>query len=165
MGGGGGKSKPKKQESTVDPMLEYLKQMSKQQKVVVKDVDAAQKEALLESQRQSALASAQQSELGAQQTLSQARIMQQARDISAKEQQQKAYKTMGESAIGEGFDINQARQEQLANLSGKGSIPATSNIPFYGINTKKNEQPASVPQKSTNLFALPEYQTIKFGGI
>ena len=159
------KSKRKPSGPAADPMMEYMSQMLAQQAAQAEEARKAQKQAFLESQKQSAGVAAQQGEMVAKQMLSQTGAMQQARDISAKEQQQKAYKTMGESAIGEGFDINQARQEQLANLSGKGSIPATSNIPFYGMNTGKTEQPASVPKKSTNLFALPEYQTIKFGAI
>jgi len=157
--GGGSKKQPQ------DQMNKYMSKMQADQAKQFQAAREAQKQAFLESQKQSAGVAAQQGEMAAQQMLQQTGAMQQARDISAKEQQQKAYKTMGESAIGEGFDINQARQEQLANLSGTGSIPSTSNIPFYGMDTGKTEQSAIVPKKSANLFALPEYQTIKFGGM
>jgi hypothetical protein len=161
MGGGGGKPKPKKQKPEVDPMLEYLKQMSKQQTVVVKDVDTAQKEALLESQRQSALASAQQGEIGARQTLSQAGIMQQARDLASQQKQQQAYGAMGESAVGEGFDINQAKQQQMANISGTGTMPSSAKLPFYGYD---QNQDSGATGKYANIFNLPKTQGIKFGG-
>ena len=162
MGGGGGrKPKPKKQESTVDPMLEYLKQMSKQQTVVAKDVDTAQKEALLESQRQSALASAQQGEIGARQTLSQAGIMQQARDLASQQKQQQAYGAMGESAVGAGFDINQAKQQQMANIGGTGTMPSSAKLPFYGYD---QNQDSGATGKSANIFNLPKTQGITFGG-
>lgn len=162
MGGGGGrKPKQKKQESTVDPMLEYLKQMSKQQTVVVKDVDTAQKEALLESQRQSALASAQQGELGARQTLSQAGIMQQARDLASQQKQQQAYGAMGESAVGAGFDINQAKQQQMANIGGTGAMPSSAKLPFYGYD---QNQDSGATGKYANIFNLPKTQGITFGG-
>jgi hypothetical protein len=161
MGGGGGKPKPKKQEPEVDPMLEYLKKMSKQQTVVVKDVDTAQKEALLESQRQSALASAQQGEIGARQTLSQAGIMQQARDLASQQKQQQAYGAMGESAVGAGFDINQAKQQQMANIGGTGTIPSGAKIPFYGYD---QNQDSGATGKYANIFNLPKTQGITFGG-
>lgn len=160
MGGGGGQPKIVKQESEPDPMLQYLKQMQKQQKVVVKDVDAAQREALLESQRQSAIASARQGEMGAQQMLSQAGAMQQAKDIAAQQAQQQAAAVAGSSAIGGGFDIGKAQQEQAANLAGMGAIPA-SKLPFYGMSDASSAAPAA---RSANIFNLPKSSGLTFGG-
>lgn len=152
-------------DSSNNKMADYMSEMGKTQAKQFQLARKAQREAFLESQRQSAQLSAQQGELAAKQMLAQTGAMQQARDISAKEAQQKAYGSMGQSAIGEGFDINQAKQEQLANLSGTGAIPTTSSSTFYGIDTAKTAQPAIAPKKPANVFALPEYQTIKFGGM
>ena len=162
-GGGGGRGKDGKQK--YDPMMAYLSDMQAQQAAQAEASRQAQQQAILESQQQSAAIAAQQGELGAQQMLAQTGAMQQARDISAKEAQQKAYGSLGQSAIGEGFDINQARQEQLANLSGTGLMPTTSSTPFYSMDVAKTNQPAISPKKPANVFALPEYQSIKFGGM
>jgi hypothetical protein len=166
MGGRGrGKPKPKKQESTVDPMMAYMaKMLNNPQTGQIAQAEAARKaqeKALIETQKQSALASAQQGELGAQQTLSQAGIMQQARDIAAQQKQQKAYGAIGESAVGEGFDINQAKQQQMANIGGTGAMPSSAKLPFYGYN---QNQDSGATGKYANIFNLPKTQGITFGG-
>ena len=161
-GGGGGKPKPKKQESTYDPMMAYMAQMQAQQAAQADAARKAQEEALIETQKQSALSSAQQGELGAQQTLSQAGIMQQARDISAKEAQQRNLSAIGESAVGAGFDINKAKQEQMANIAGTGSIPTSVRLPFYGMDTANTG--AGATGKTANVFNLPKKTDLTFGG-
>jgi hypothetical protein len=160
-GGGGGKPKPKKEESTYDPMMAYMAQMQSQQAAQAEAARKAQEAALIETQKQSALASAQQGELGAQQTLSQAGIMQQARDIAAKESQKRSLSAIGESAVGEGFDINQAKQQQMANIGGTGTMPSSAKLPFYGYN---QNQDSGATGKYANIFNLPKTQGITFGG-
>lgn len=160
MGGGGGGSKPKKQESGPDPMMGYLAQMQSAQAAQAEAARKAQQEAILESQRQSALASARQGEMAAQQTLSQAGAMQQAKDIAAQQAQKQASTAAGESAIGGGFDVSKARQEQAANLAGTGAIPFTK-LPFYGMGDTSTTTPAT---RSANIFNLPKSTGLTFGG-
>jgi hypothetical protein len=114
-GGGGGKIDP-----TTGMMMEYMSQMQAQQAAQAEAARKAQEEAFIESQKQSALSAARQGELGAQQILSQAGSMQQARDLAAQQKQQQAYGAMGESAVGAGFDVNQAKQQQMANTRAEG---------------------------------------------
>jgi len=149
--------------STYDPMMEFMAQMQAQQAAQAEAARKAQREAMVESQKQSAASVAQQGELGAKQLLSQAGAMQQARDIAAKEQQQREYGAMGESAVGGGFDINQAKQQQLANVAGTGNIPSASasKLPFYGFD---QNQDSGTTGKYANIFNLPKTQGITFGG-
>lgn len=170
MGGGGG-SKPKKQQAPgPDPMMALLAQMQSQQAAQAKSVSDAQKQALLESQRQSAIQAAQQGqsgaqegEMGARQMLSQASIMQKAKDIAALQSQQQAAAAAGASAIGGGFDISKAREEQAANLAGTGSIPVTTRLPFYGMTDTANSG-AGATGRYANIFNLPKASGIQFGG-
>lgn len=146
-----------------DPMMAFMSQMQSNQAAQAEAARQAQQQALLEAQQQSAFAQAKQGEMGAQQFLSQTGAMQQAKDIAAQQAQQQAYGTAGTSAIGGGFDIGKAHQEQTANLAGTGNIPTTSNLPFYGMDTANTG--AGATGKPVNVFALPKYETIKFGGI
>lgn len=157
-GGGGGKIDP-----TTGMMMEYMSQMQAQQAAQAEAARQAQEEAFIESQKQSAAAAAQQGELGAKQLLAQTGAMQQARDIAAKEAQQQAYGSMGKSAVGEGFDINQAKQQQLSNVAGTGNIPSTSasKLPFYGFD---QNQDSGATGKYANIFNLPKTQGLTFGG-
>ena len=155
LGIGAGKQK-------YDPMMAYLSDMQAQQAAQAESSRQAQQQALLEAQQQSALASARQGEMAAQQTLSQAGAMQQAKDIAAQQAQQQAYSSAGAAAVGEGFDITKARQEQAANIAGTGSIPS-SKLPFYGMETPSST--AMPSSKPVNVFALPKYENIKFGGV
>jgi hypothetical protein len=142
-GGGGG--------STYDPMMEYMSQMQSNQAAQAEAARKAQEEAFIEAQKQSALAQARQGEMGAQQFLSQAGAMQQA--VAA-----------GESAIGSGYDISKARQEQLANLAGTGTMPTSAKLPFYGMADTTNAG-AGATGRSANIFNLPKTSDIKFGGM
>jgi hypothetical protein len=164
MGGRGGKSKPQqKSQDTAkqDPIIPFMAQMQTQQAAQARAAQEAQRQALIESQKQSASSAAQQGQLGAQQSLAQAGIMQQARDIAAKEAQQKAYGSMGQSAVGEGFDINQAKQQQAANIAGTGSVPTSAKLPFYGYN---QNQDSGATGKYANMFNLPKMSGLTFGG-
>jgi hypothetical protein len=145
-----------------DPMLAYMSQMQAQQQAQAESARQAQQQAFLEAQKQSAMASERQGETGAQQFLSQAGAMQQAKDISAQQAQQKAYQTAGTSAIGGGFDIGKAQQEQAANLAGMGAIPTGAALPFYGMSDSTTTTPAT---RSANIFNLPKTSNIKFGGV
>jgi hypothetical protein len=159
MGGGGG-IKPPKQEKGPDPMIAYMAKMQTAQESQAAAARQAQQQAFLESQKQSAMASERQGEIGAQQFLSQAEAMQQAKDIASQQAQQQAAATAGASAIGGGFDIGKAQQEQAANLSGMGAIPA-SKLPFYGMSDASAMTPVA---RSANMFNLPKSSGITFGG-
>jgi len=98
--------------------------------------------------------------MAAQQTLSQAGAMQQAKDIAAQQAQQQASTAAGESAIGGGFDVSKARQEQMANLAGTGAIPSTK-LPFYGMGDTSTMTPDT---RSANIFNLPKSTGLTFGG-
>ena len=152
--------KSKRKPPAADPMMEYMSQMQAQQAAQADTARKAQQEAFLEAQKQSAMASERQGEIGAQQFLSQAEAMQQAKDIAAQQAQQQAAATAGASAIGGGFDIGKAQQEQAANLSGMGAIPA-SRLPFYVMSDASAMTPVA---RSANMFNLPKSSGITFGG-
>lgn len=160
-GGGGGRGKDGKQK--YDPMMAYLSDMQAQQAAQAESARQAQQQALLEAQQQSAMASARQGEMGAQQFLSQAGAMQQAKDIAAQQAQQQAYGAAGTSAIGGGFDIAKAREEQAANLAGTGTIPTSARLPFYGMTDTANTE-AGATGRSANIFNLPKTSGLTFGG-
>lgn len=141
-------------------MIAYMAQMQKSQESQAAAARQAQQQAFLESQKQSAMASERQGEIGAQQFLSQAEAMQKAKDIAAQQAQQQAAATAGASAIGGGFDIGKTQQEQAANLSGMGAIPA-SKLPFYGMSDASSMAPVA---RSANMFNLPKSSGLTFGG-
>jgi hypothetical protein len=141
-------------------MMAYMAQMQSAQAAQAEAARKAQEEAILETQRQSALASARQGEMAAQQTLSQAGAMQQAKDIAAQQAQKQASTAAGESAIGGGFDVSKARQEQMANLAGTGAIPS-AKLPFYGMGDASTMTPTA---RSANVFNLPKSSGLTFGG-
>jgi hypothetical protein len=153
-GGAGGKQK-------YDPMMAYLSDMQAQQAAQAEAARQAQQQALLEAQQQSAMASARQGEMGAQQFLSQAGAMQQAKDIAALQAQQQSASAAGQAAVGGGFDIAKAREEQAANLAGTGTIPTGAALPFYGMD--EAAKPASAI-RSANVFNLPKTTGLTFGG-
>lgn len=165
-GGGGGKKKKGGGSggggAAPDPMMQYLSQMQSAQAAQAEASRRAQEEAMLEAQRRSAEASARQGEMGAQQFLSQAGSMQQARDIAALQGQQQAAAAAGQSAVGGGFDIAKAREEQAANLSGTGAIPTTSRLPFYGMDTANAD--VGTTGRLANIFNLPKATGLTFGG-
>jgi hypothetical protein len=152
-GGGGG--------SDYDPMMAFMSQMQSDQAAQAEAARKAQEEALTAAQQQSALASARQGEMAAQQSLSQAGAMQQAKDISALQAQQQSAAAAGQAAVGGGFDIAKAREEQAANLAGMGAIPTGAALPFYGM----GETPTAPNVRSANIFNLPKTTDIKFGGV
>ena len=154
--GGGGAGKQK-----YDPMMAYLSDMQAQQAAQAEAARQAQQQALLEAQQQSALASARQGEMAAQQSLSQAGAMQQAKDITALQAQQQSAAAAGQAAVGGGFDIAKAREEQAANLAGTGNIPTGAALPFYGMD--ETSKPASAI-RAANLFNLPKTSDLRFGG-
>lgn len=157
-GGGGGKGGG----SSYDPMMAFMSQMQSDQAAQAEAARLAQQEALTEAQKQSALSSARQGEMAAQQTLSQAGAMQQAKDIAALQAQQQAATAAGASALGGAYDIGKAQQEQAANLAGMGAIPSGAALPFYGMGDATAMTPAA---RSANLFNLPKTTDIKFGGV
>lgn len=148
--------------SSGDPMLKYMKQMQKQQDKQAALAMESQRQALLDAQRQSASSSALQGQMAAQQMLSQAGAMQQAKDIAALQAQQQASSAAGQAAIGGGYDIAKAQQEQAANLAGTGTIPTGATLPFYGMSDTITTTPTTI--RSANLFNLPKTSDLKFGG-
>lgn len=153
-GGGGG--------GTYDPMMAFMAQMQANQAAQSKAAQEAQKKALSQSQQQSAMASARQGEAGAQQFLSQAGGMQQAKDIAALQAQQQSQQAAGASAVGGGYDIAKAQQEQAANLAGVGAIPSSTRLPFYGMDMQNDGVGAT--GRATNVFNLPKPTGVTFGG-
>lgn len=143
-GGGGGSDSGGSQ---YDPaMMMYFSNMQSQQAAQARAAEEAQRQALSESQEQAAIAATKQAEVDSLQQLSQAEGMQQAKDISALQQQKKSYGSAGQSAIGDGYDINKAKQEQLYNISQSDSIKKPSTM------------------KTANIFNMPRSSDIKFGG-
>lgn len=155
-GGGGGKIDP-----TTAMMIQYMSQMQAQQAAQAEAARQAQQQALLEAQQQSAAAQAKQGEMGAQQFLSQAGGMQQAKDIAALQAQQAAQQAAGASAVGGGYDISKAQQEQAANLAGIGTMPTGAKLPFYGMGDTTTGE---VTTKYANVFNLPKTGGLTFGG-
>ena len=139
-----------------------MKQMQKQQDAQAALAMESQRQALLDAQRQSASSSALQGQMAAQQMLSQAGAMQQAKDIAALQAQQQASSAAGQAAIGGGYDIAKAQQEQAANLAGTGTIPTGATLPFYGMSDTATATPSAI--RSANLFNLPKTSDLKFGG-
>jgi hypothetical protein len=137
-----------------------MSQMQSDQAAQAEAARLAQQQALIEAQQQSASAQAKQGEMGARQMLSQAGAMQQAKDIAAQQAQQQASATAGQAAIGGGFDIAKAQQEQAANLAGTGAISSTK-LPFYGMGDTSTTTPAT---RSANIFNLPKSSGLTFGG-
>lgn len=162
--GASAKKKPSGSDSKkepADPMMRYMKNMQKQQEKQAAAAMESQRQALIEAQRQSAVSSARQGEMGAQQFLSQAGAMQQAKDIAALQAQQQSAAAAGQAAVGGGFDIAKAREEQSANLAGTGTIPTGAALPFYGMD--EAAKPSSAI-RSANFFNLPKTTGLTFGG-
>jgi hypothetical protein len=150
-GGGGGAD-----QSQYDPaMMMYFSQMQSQQAAQAEATRKAQEDALAEARKQSASTTAQQAEQSAQQQISQDAATQKAKELEEQKAQQNIYAATGQSAIGGGFDINKARQEQLANIA------SGINLPFYNESSNTG---ASGTGRPANVFNLPKTTGIKFGG-
>lgn len=155
------KSKRKKSGPSEDPMMAFMSKMQADQAAQAEAARQAQQQALIEAQKQSALSAARQGEMGAQQMLSQSGSMQQAKDIAALQAQKQAASAAGTAAIGGGYDVGKAQQEQAANLAGTGTIPTGAALPFYGMD--EASKPASAIRPA-NLFNLPKATGLTFGG-
>lgn len=152
-GGGGGSDSGGSQ---YDPaMMMYFSQMQSQQAAQAEVARKAQEDALTEAQKQSASMTAQQAETSAQQQISQDAATQKAKELEEQKQQQAAYTAAGQAAIGGGFDVNRARQEQLANLA------SGINLPFYNESANTG---AGGTGRTANVFNLPKTTGITFGG-
>ena len=158
-GGGGGSAS--EMSSQYDPaMMMYFSQIQAQQAQQAEQARKAQEEALAQAQQQTALSTAKQGETAAQQSLLGAGAMVQAKDIAAQEQQQKESAAAGTSAIGPGYDITKARQEQIANLTSQGITPGS--LPFYGYDSANTGVGGT--GRPVNVFNLPKTTGITFGG-
>jgi hypothetical protein len=150
-GGGGGTSK-----SQYDPaMMMYFSQMQTQQAAQAEATRKAQEEALDEAKKQSASTTSQLAEQAAQQQISQDEATRKAKELEEQKAQQNIYANAGQSAIGGNFDINKARQDQLANIA------SGINLPFYNESSNTG---ASGTGRPANVFNLPKTTGIKFGG-
>ncbi len=158
---GGQDGSPSNMSSQYDPaMMMYFIQMQNQQAQQAEQARKAQEEALTQAQQQTALSTAKQGETAAQQSLFGAGAMVQAKDIEAQEQQQKESAAAGTSAIGQGYDITKARQEQIANLTSQGITPGS--LPFYGYDSANTGVGGT--GRPVNVFNLPKTTGITFGG-
>ena len=154
--GGGSSGGSGTSSSQYDPaMMMYFSQMQSQQAAQAEAARKAQEDALAEARKQSASMTAQQAEQAAQQQISQDATTQKAKELEEQRQQQAAYTAAGQSAIGGGFDVNMARQEQLANLA------SGINLPFYNESANTG---AGGTGRAANVFNLPKTTGIIFGG-
>lgn len=143
-------------QSQYDPaMMMYFSQMQTQQAAQAEAARKAQEEALAEAKKQSASITSQLAEQASQQQISQDETTRKAKELEEQKAQQNVYANIGQSAIGGGFDINKARQEQLANIA------LGSNLPFYNESSNTG---ASGTGRPANVFNLPKTTGIKFGG-
>jgi hypothetical protein len=147
-----------------DPIIEYLKQMQKQQDKQAADAAAAQKQALINSQVASGQQAKIQGQQAAMQDLATQGSMQSIRDSNALAAMQQAQSTAGQQATGGGFDINTNQQDALSNLYGAKSIlPMTQSNMQYGVPNLANQGVGGMTQK-TNTFSLPKSSDLQFGG-
>lgn len=154
--GGGGDGAGEADQSKYDPaMMMYFSQMQTQQAAQAEATRKAQEDALAEARKQSASTTEQIAEQSAQQQISQDETTRKAKELEEQKAQQNIYAATGQSAIGGGFDINKARQEQLANIA------SGINLPFYNESSNTG---ASGTGRAANVFNLPKTTGIKFGG-
>lgn len=167
---GGRKSSPPPPPPKPDPMIGLMKQMQIQQNEQAKAAAEAQKQALIKQQEVAGEQAQQMGEQSAQQQISQFGSMQAIRDANALAAAKEAQAASAQSATGGGFDIGRSREEALGNLGAIGGmIPQTpSNITSYAANpalaTMPNQKAMYQGQKQANIFTLPSYSDIKFGG-
>ena len=159
MGGRKKSSPPPKPKP--DPMIELMKDMQKQQAEQAKSAAEAQRQALIQQQVIAGEQSQQMGEEAAQRQLSQFGSMQAIRDANALAAARQAQTFAGQQATGGGFDINRAREESLANLGASvagGMLP--SRTPMTALPSTTTPQGA----RRANIFTLPSYSDIQFGG-
>lgn len=155
--GGGSSSGSGTSSSQYDPaMMMYFSNMQSQQAAQAEAARKAQEDALTESQKQSASMTAQQAESSAQQQISQEEATRKAKELEDQRTQQTGYLAAANAAIGAGYDVNRARQEQLANLA------SGINLPAYGYESANTG--AGGTGRAANVFNLPKTTGIKFGG-
>lgn len=167
MGGKKKKSKPAGPPKP-DPMIELMKQMQDQQREQAKSAAEAQRQALIQQQNVAGEQSQQMGEQAAQRQLSQFGAMQAIRDANALAAARQAQTFAGQQATGGGLDIGRAREESLANLGVArtampaiaAGIPAAIRMPATALPSTTTPQAA----RQANLFTLPSYSDIQFGG-
>ena len=157
LGGGSSGGSAATSSSQYDPaMMMYFSQMQSQQAAQAEAARKAQEDALTEAQKQSASMTAQQAEASAQQQISQEEATRKAKELEDQRTQQTGYSVAANAAIGAGYDVNRARQEQLANLA------SGINLPAYGYESANAG--AGGTGRSANVFNLPKTTGITFGG-
>jgi hypothetical protein len=160
-GGGGGGAKGGRGKTARDPMIELMKDMQKQQAEQAKAAAEAQRQALIQQQVIAGEQSQQMGEEAAQRQLSQFGSMQAIRDANALAAARRAQTFAGQQATGGGFDINRAREESLANL---GAAVAGAMLPSRSPMTALPSTTTPQGARRANLFTLPSYSGIQFGG-
>jgi hypothetical protein len=165
---GGSKKKSTPAPPKPDPMIELMKQMQDQQREQAKSAAEAQRQALIQQQNVAGEQSQQMGEQAAQRQLSQFGAMQAIRDANALAAAKQAQTFAGQQATGGGLDIGRAREESLANLGVArtampaiaAGIPAAIRMPATALPSTTTNQAA----RQANLFTLPSYSDIQFGG-
>lgn len=165
---GGRKKSPPPPPPKPDPMIELMKQMQKQQAEQAKAAAEAQRQALIKQQEIAGEQSQQIGEQEAQRRLAQFGAMQAIRDANALAAARQAQTFAGRQATGGGFDVGRAREESLANLGVArtampaiaASIPAAMRMPMPALPSSTTPQAA----RQANIFTLPSYSDIQFGG-
>jgi len=163
---GGSKSQPKQQsfqpqaqpkaqpqakvQPSVDPMIAYLAMQQQQQIQQAAAAAEAQKQAQIQSQTQAGQQAQMQSEATARQSLGGMNAIQQAQDYATIASQPAG--GAGASVTGGGFDVGQARQQSLQQMTGGESQQPMVNQGVGGT------------QQRLNKFATPATSGLTFGG-
>jgi len=170
---GGGKSSPAPQQDN-SAMLAMIASMNAQQAAAQKAAQLAQEKAVYNTQVQAANQAGRTGMQTAQQQLGLQDQYQQAKDASALAESQRQAAGAGASAIGGGYDMNEAYQTQLSNLgAASGMLPDTASNLAGGFSPYKNPaattaasltQAANKGVTGANQFTLPDGTGLKLGG-
>jgi len=172
--GGGGNSAPAQAPAQDNSaMLAAIKQMNDQAMAAQDAARRAQAQAIRQSSIQAANQAGTQ---GSQQAMQQLGLLEQSQkvtDAANLAAQQKAATGLAESATGGTYDLNAARQAQLANLgSAAALLPktqanqfATDPMSVNPANKTAGSVPANTGVTSANQFTIPTTQGLKFGGL
>jgi len=172
-GGGGSPAPAPAPVQDNSAMLAMIKQMNDQALASQNAARKAQERSIYNSQVQAANQAGTQ---GSQQAMQQLGLLdqsQQAADAATLASQQKAATGLAESATGGTYDINAARQAQLANLGAAASLLpktqanqfATDPMSMNPANKTAGSVSANTGVTSANQFTIPSTQGLRFGGM
>ena len=160
MGGsGGGKKKQQAPAPASQDNSGAIIAMMQQQQAAAAE---AQRQAVLESQRQAAHQQAAQGEALAQQSLMTGEALQKMKDQTAVQEYSKTAQAAGSAVTGGGYDINAANQAKLTNL-GAASPMLPQTMANAAGSTLPTENPALARQPNKQ-FNMPSMSGIQFGG-